>query len=57
VSRHRKTPELIETAAELLSQYRQIVKMKLSKTQLCAYAEAHGYKPGWVWHRLQEQGQ
>jgi hypothetical protein len=22
-----------------------------------AVDEAHGYKPGWVWHRLQEQGQ
>jgi hypothetical protein len=19
------------------------------------YADAHGYKPGWIWHRLREQ--
>jgi hypothetical protein len=29
--------------------------MRLSESQLRLYAEAHNYRPGWVYYRLQEQ--
>jgi superfamily II DNA or RNA helicase len=35
--------------------YRQVTSMRLSEEELKAYAEVHGYKPGWVFHRLREQ--
>ena len=50
--------ELIEIQSEaalLEMPYWRIVRMRLSEAQLRAYADAHGYKPGWVWYRLQEQ--
>ena len=36
--------------------YRLVVNSRLTKAELAAYADHRGYKPGWVWHRLQEQG-
>jgi len=35
--------------------YRQLLAARRTKDELRAYAEEHGYKPGWVWHRLREQ--
>jgi hypothetical protein len=35
--------------------YRRFVARPRTEPELRAYAEAHGYKPGWVWHRLREQ--
>lgn len=35
--------------------YRQFVSGLWSEPELKIYAKAHGYKPGWVWHRLQDQ--
>lgn len=35
--------------------YREFVRTPRSERELRAYAKAHGYKRGWVWHRLQEQ--
>jgi superfamily II DNA or RNA helicase len=35
--------------------YRSIVSANLSELELSAYAAAHGYKRGWVWHRLRDQ--
>ncbi len=35
--------------------YRQIVNSRLDEPELRAYARHRGLKPGWVWHRLQEQ--
>jgi hypothetical protein len=37
--------------------YQRFVGRPRTERELRAYAEAHGYKPGWVWHRLQEQRQ
>jgi hypothetical protein len=37
--------------------YGQVVQTRLSELELRAYASMRGYKPGWVWHRLQEQRQ
>lgn len=34
---------------------RFVVARPRSEPELRAYAKAHGYKPGWVWHRLREQ--
>lgn len=35
--------------------YRSLVGRPRTEQELRAYAAAHGYKPGWVWHRLQDQ--
>lgn len=35
--------------------YRSLVGRPRTEAELRAYAAAHGYKPGWVWHRLQDQ--
>lgn len=35
--------------------YRAIASANLSELELSAYAAAHGYKRGWVWHRLRAQ--
>ena len=35
--------------------YRLVVASRLSAAELYAYARHHGYKSGWVWHRLREQ--
>jgi DNA repair protein RadD len=37
--------------------YARFVAKPRTERELRAYALAHGYKPGWVWHRLQEQRQ
>ena len=46
-------PEHFERIARL--PYRRLVARRRSEPELRAYAEAHGYRPGWVWHRLREQ--
>jgi len=35
--------------------YRTFLSKPRTERELRAYAQAHGYKRGWVWHRLQEQ--
>ena len=35
--------------------YARFMSEHRTERELRAYAEARGYKPGWVWHRLQEQ--
>ena len=35
--------------------YRRFLARPRSERELRAYAEARGYKEGWVWHRLREQ--
>jgi DNA repair protein RadD len=44
--------EINADAALIRIPYRQILHMRLTKKQLRIYAEAHGYKPGWVWYRM-----
>ena len=61
----RRPPEAIAGALRELSAeaaariarmpYRRFLARPRSERELRAYAEAHGYKPGWVWHRLREQ--
>jgi DNA repair protein RadD len=52
--------ELNEVTAEQLKRvagmrYRELMAVPRSEMELRAYARAHGYKAGWVWHRLMEQ--
>ena len=49
--------ELSAEAAARIAQmpYRRFVGRPRSEAELRAYARAHGYKPGWVWHQLREQ--
>jgi superfamily II DNA or RNA helicase len=35
--------------------YRTFIGTPRTERELRAYAQAHGYKRGWVWHRLREQ--
>jgi DNA repair protein RadD len=35
--------------------YHVVRNAKLTRTELRAYADHHGYRPGWIWHRLREQ--
>jgi superfamily II DNA or RNA helicase len=35
--------------------YRAFVRRPRSRAELQAYAREHGYRAGWVWHRLREQ--
>jgi hypothetical protein len=49
--------EIRSDAALLRLTYEQIMRLRLSEAQLRFIAEARGYRPGWVWHRLQEQQQ
>jgi superfamily II DNA or RNA helicase len=35
--------------------YRRFLAERRTERELRAYAEARGYQPGWVWHRLREQ--
>ena len=54
------TGNLHELTAERLAairrmSYGQVLGAKLSERELAAYAAHHGYKRGWVWHRLQDQ--
>jgi superfamily II DNA or RNA helicase len=35
--------------------YRTVLGAKLTEPELRLYAQVHGYKPGWVWHRLRAQ--
>jgi hypothetical protein len=51
---HELTAERL--AALRRMSYRQVLGAKLSERELAAYAARHGYKRGWVWHRLQDQG-
>ena len=61
----RKLPEVVkggldEVTAEQLAlvarmRYRELIAKPRSEMELRAYARAHGYKPGWVYHRLLEQ--
>jgi DNA repair protein RadD len=61
----RRSPEatdgrLVELTADrqyelLRMRYREILNTRLSREELQLIADAHGYKPGWVWHRLREQ--
>src|SRR5262249_45578367 len=45
-----KLVELRSDDALIQLPYRQIVKLRLSEAQLRLYAEAHGYRPGWVYY-------
>jgi DNA repair protein RadD len=52
--------ELAELTAEKIARarrlsYRQILRLRLSEAELHAFTRAHGYKRGWVQHRLREQ--
>jgi DNA repair protein RadD len=52
--------ELRELSAEAAARiarmpYRRFLARPRSEPELRAYAAAHGYHPGWVWHRLREQ--
>ena len=48
--------ELTQDIMNLMqASYRQFVAEPRSEVLLRAYAQARGYKPGWVFHRLQEQ--
>jgi DNA repair protein RadD len=47
--------ELKRAAAIVAMPYRLVVACRLSEAELRLYADFHGYKPGWVWHRLREQ--
>lgn len=59
----RKAPEVVsgdlgELSPERLAQirmmsYRQVISSNLSEAELAAFARFRGYKPGWVWHRIQ----
>jgi hypothetical protein len=51
---------LAEVTAERLARarsltYRQMLHSRLTEAELRAFAQANGYKPGWVHHRLREQ--
>ena len=35
--------------------YGRFISQSRTEREIRAYAAARGYKPGWVWHRLQEQ--
>ena len=35
--------------------YRRFLRTPRTAKELHAYARAHGYKPGWVWHQMREQ--
>ena len=35
--------------------YARFISRPRTERELRAYAAAHDYKPGWVWHRLQAQ--
>lgn len=35
--------------------YSELIRVPRTRAELQAYARLHGYKPGWVWHRLREQ--
>jgi hypothetical protein len=35
--------------------YGQLLRARRTEEELAAYAKAHGYRPGWVWHKLREQ--
>jgi hypothetical protein len=52
--------ELAELSAERIEAlrsmpYRVVARSRLSEIELRAHAQLRGYKPGWVWHRLEEQ--
>jgi superfamily II DNA or RNA helicase len=61
----RRTPQEIpgglrEISADHLARlvrmpYRSFIRTRRTEGELRAYAQAHGYKKGWVWYRLQEQ--
>ena len=63
----RKTPEpapgeLIEIGADRYAHitrlsYRELCNQPRSRAELTAYARAHGYKRGWVWHLLRTQAE
>ena len=57
VERTGTLTEIRSDAALLRLTYEQIMRLRLSEAQLRLIAEARGYRPGWVWHRLQEQRQ
>lgn len=64
-SAERRPPQAIagqlrELSAEAAARiarmpYRRFLAQPRSERELRVYAEARGYKPGWVWHRLREQ--
>jgi superfamily II DNA or RNA helicase len=47
------SPEVFARLARI--PYRRFVARPRTEGELRAYAQAHGYKAGWVWHRLYEQ--
>jgi DNA repair protein RadD len=57
---NQKPGELIELTADRRAAvcsmaYRHIANSRLTRAELQAYAQHHGYKPGWVYYRLLEQ--
>jgi DNA repair protein RadD len=64
---NRKPPlqidgELVELTDDRLAamrgmSFREMASKPRSQAELHEFARARGYKPGWVWHRLQEQDQ
>jgi DNA repair protein RadD len=65
IGKGRRPPEEMDGALRELSpddvariarlSYRQFLARPRTEGELRAYAAAHGYKRGWVWHRLHEQ--
>jgi superfamily II DNA or RNA helicase len=50
---HELTAERLRAIRRMT--YGQVLRANLSARELAAYAAHHGYRRGWVWHRLQDQ--
>jgi hypothetical protein len=37
--------------------YSQLLHHRRTEEELWAYAQAHGYRPGWVFYKLKEQAE
>jgi superfamily II DNA or RNA helicase len=46
---------IIDASGITRMSYRRFLSRPRTEAELTAYAEARGYKRGWVWHRLSEQ--
>jgi DNA repair protein RadD len=51
--RELKAADKLERVIRL--SYGQLLRVRRTEEELQAYAKAKGYRPGWVWHKLQEQ--
>ena len=49
------TPEKLADLAAMSR--RRMLKSRLTETELRVFAQLHGYRRGWVWHRLREQNE